>query len=251
MYLWLYSESDATGAIYSPHCRDCDLWKVIWYFSNVGCYILCSMLNFYSQTHTIKANLQQHLENHMQPYTDVTSSEESQEECVLDSCYWSSQWMTLTEPASIVHLHCVLHGNEDGGKPSYCWSLIFCIIAPMLVHRSMHPHTDTQTQTDTHTYIICTRAPPLQRLQSAHKENGRRRQISRGTRVLLQKERKHIGRASNLPQPCQIEHPDEMTSHGLCGDITLQNIKFHPFPDITVPSTTEVLFLDIINVSMQ
>lgn len=62
MYLWLYSESDATGAIYSPHCRDCDLWKVIWYFSNVGCYILCSMLNLYSQTHTKKANLQQHLE---------------------------------------------------------------------------------------------------------------------------------------------------------------------------------------------
>lgn len=111
--------------------------------------------------------------------------------------------------------------------------------------------THTPTHTDTHTYIICTRAPPLQRLQSAHKENGRRRQIRRGTRVLLQKERKHIGRAFNLPQPCQIEHPDQTTSRGLRGDITLQNIKFHPFPDIAVPGTTEVLFLDIINVSMQ
>lgn len=143
---------------YSPHCQDCDLWKVIWYFTScVRCWICIPKHTRKSKSTAAFGNST----HHMQPYTDghadkaeFTSSVESQEECVLDSCYWSSQWMTLTEPASIVHLHCVLHGNEDGGKPSYCWSLIFCIIAPVLVHRSMHPHTHTPTHPNTQTHTL-------------------------------------------------------------------------------------------------
>lgn len=42
----------------------------------------------------------------------------------------------------------VLHGNEHGGKPSYCSSLLFWVIAPVLVHRSTH----TPTHPPTHTY---------------------------------------------------------------------------------------------------
>lgn len=109
-------------------------------------------------------------------------------------CYMGMR--TAGNPAFVELLYFVL--------PRQCWCF--------RVHNS-RAHTHTNTHTLTHIDIKCKRDSPLQRLQSVHKANGRRRQIRRGAWVLLQRERKHIGRTFNLPQLCQFEHPEEMTSH--------------------------------------
>lgn len=154
----------------------------------------------------------------MQPYTEghadkpeVTSSVESLEGSVLGSCNWSSQWISVDNDGDWACFHCspalCYMGMRTAGNLPFVDLLYFVLSRQCWCLRVHNTGTHTHTHTNTHIYIMCKRAPPLQSLQSVHKGNGRRWQIRRGTWVHLQRERKHIGRTFNLPQPSQIEHP--------------------------------------------
>lgn len=126
---------------------------------------------------------------------------ESLEGCVLDSCNWSSQWISADNDGDWTCFHCspalCYMGMRTAGNLPFVDLLYF-----VLSHQCWCPRVhNTHTHTLTHTlYIIYKRVPPLQSLQSVHKANGRSWLIRRGARVLLQRERKHIGRTFNLPQ---------------------------------------------------
>ena len=95
----------------------------------------------------------------MQPYPDghadkpeVTSSAESLEGCVLDSCNWSSQWISVDNDGDWASSYCsaalCYMGMRTAGKLAF----IFCIITPALLPSGAHAHTPTPTPTHTRTH---------------------------------------------------------------------------------------------------
>ncbi len=110
-------------------------------------------------------------------------------------------------------------------------------------HTHTHTHTHARTHTNAHVCIICKRASPLQRLQSVHKANGRRRKIRRRAGCFFR------GRGSTSEGPLISHNLAKLNTrkkwrHMACwGRITSQNSKFIAVPHSAVPSMMEVMFL--------
>lgn len=149
--------------------------------------------------------------------------------------------MPVTEPGAIVHLHCVAW--EWGRQETYPLlnSYIF-VLSHQRWHTRVHGKPD---HTRAHKRVSASRKEELPHFKGprpVHKANGGRRQIRRGTWVLLQRQRKRIGRTFNLPQLWQIAHPEEMTSRGWLWPCRVAKQKIHCCPRYCCPRHDEVVF---------
>lgn len=128
-------------------------------------------------THTVAFGNTTH---HMKPYTDghadkaKVSSSAGRCAAVTEARSESRRTMTVTEPASIVHLHCV---TWEWGQQETFPLLNHFKLSHQNCHNLMH-------NTETHTAFVHRlheSFKKLQKLPSVQAENGRRRQIRRGT----------------------------------------------------------------------